>query len=71
MVFSKESESSQLLGDSYQPQYGGASSGEGLVGPEPDPEDIKRERDALERLCTQTSELVAHFPTLQKEKVKA
>ena len=52
----KESDSSQLLGDSYLPQYGGVASGEGLVGPEPDPEDIKRERDALERLCTQTSE---------------
>ena len=50
---------SRLLSDPYQ-QYGSirvAAARSDL--PQPDPDDIRRQRDALERICAQTSESVA------------
>ncbi|TKA81884.1 hypothetical protein B0A49_00370 [Cryomyces minteri] len=49
------SETSRLLHDDYEPAYGGANATL-PHGPAPDPEEIRRERDALERLCAQTSD---------------
>ncbi len=59
----KPSESSQLLVDPYQPHYGAINPNGGYLAPQPDPEDIKREREALERLCAKTSEYVQSAPS--------
>ncbi|KAL2027990.1 hypothetical protein VTO58DRAFT_110678 [Aureobasidium pullulans] len=48
------SESEGLLyEDATQPQYGTVTPGATL--PEPDPEELRREREVLERICAQTS----------------
>ncbi|KAH7119798.1 hypothetical protein B0J11DRAFT_70608 [Dendryphion nanum] len=51
----ERSESSHLLGDPYPP-YGthNAPSSQSLT--RPDPEEIRRQRDALERICAQTND---------------
>ncbi|KAF2239747.1 hypothetical protein EV356DRAFT_528315 [Viridothelium virens] len=49
------SETSRLLyEDPYQPHYGAVNPHPNV--PQPDPEELRRERDALERLCAQTSD---------------
>ncbi|KAF9698023.1 hypothetical protein EKO04_004462 [Ascochyta lentis] len=48
------SDASQLLGDSYQPQYGTLDA-RPQHAPQPDPEEIRREREALEHICADTS----------------
>ncbi|KAI5272977.1 hypothetical protein E4T47_03768 [Aureobasidium subglaciale] len=42
-----------LYEDATQPQYGTVTAGATL--PEPDPEELRREREILERICAQTS----------------
>ena len=57
----KASETEGLLyEDSAQPQYGTTAPGPSL--PEPDPEELRREREVLERICAQTSKCVRHRP---------
>ncbi|KAF2657693.1 hypothetical protein K491DRAFT_314779 [Lophiostoma macrostomum CBS 122681] len=53
---SERSDSSHLLGDAYQPHYGSINTPGSHSGPQPDPEEIRRQRDALERICAQTSD---------------
>ncbi|KAF2795429.1 hypothetical protein K505DRAFT_324060 [Melanomma pulvis-pyrius CBS 109.77] len=53
---SDQSDSSHLLGDAYQPHYGSIAAAGSHSGPQPDPEEIRRQRDALERICAQTSD---------------
>ncbi|UPX20390.1 uncharacterized protein EKO05_0010622 [Ascochyta rabiei] len=48
------SDASQLLGDGYQPQYGTLDA-RPQHAPLPDPEEIRREREALEQICADTS----------------
>ena len=48
------SDASQLLGDSYQPQYGTLDA-RPQHPPQPDPEEIRREREELEQICADTS----------------
>ncbi|KAF1998570.1 hypothetical protein P154DRAFT_438958 [Amniculicola lignicola CBS 123094] len=50
-----ESDSSHLLGDSF-PHYGSISNSGPQGGPPPDPEELRRMRDALERICAQTND---------------
>jgi len=52
----QRSDSSHLLGDAYQPHYGSINAPGAHSVPQPDPEEIRRQRDALERICAQTSE---------------
>ncbi|KAF1984932.1 hypothetical protein K402DRAFT_405707 [Aulographum hederae CBS 113979] len=49
------SDTSHLLGDPYQAHYGGVNAG-ASQGSQLDQEEIRRQRDALERLCAQTSD---------------
>ncbi|KAF1925926.1 uncharacterized protein M421DRAFT_68851 [Didymella exigua CBS 183.55] len=49
-----QSDASQLLGDSYQPQYGTLESRPQHT-PQPDPAELLREREALEQICAETS----------------
>ncbi|KAF2713487.1 hypothetical protein K504DRAFT_462010 [Pleomassaria siparia CBS 279.74] len=53
-----ESDSSHLLGDAYNPHYGSINPGgsHGHGGPTLDPEEIRRQREELERICAQTSD---------------
>ncbi|KAL6709913.1 hypothetical protein ACN47E_000698 [Coniothyrium glycines] len=51
---SEHSDSSHLLGDQYQPNYGTASGAHSV--PQPDPEELRRQRETLERICAETSE---------------
>ncbi|KAI8931728.1 hypothetical protein NX059_011371 [Plenodomus lindquistii] len=51
---SDHSDSSHLLGDQYQPNYGTTNGG--LNVPQPDAEELRRQREALERICAETSE---------------
>ncbi|KAF1938933.1 hypothetical protein EJ02DRAFT_425296 [Clathrospora elynae] len=51
---SDQSDSSHLLGDQYQPNYGTTSGTHNV--PQQDPEELRREREALERICAETSE---------------
>ncbi|KAF2092011.1 hypothetical protein K490DRAFT_32116 [Saccharata proteae CBS 121410] len=53
---SEPSDTSQLLSDPYQPQYGSVHAVGQPNGSQLDPEEIRRQRDALERICAQTSE---------------
>ncbi|KAF2760442.1 hypothetical protein EJ05DRAFT_474315 [Pseudovirgaria hyperparasitica] len=53
---SDPSDTSQLLNDHYQPGYGSINHNPQLNGHQPDPEEIRRQRDALERICAQTSD---------------
>lgn len=46
----QQEDSSALLGDNYQPQYGTLES-----RPQPDPAELLREREALEQICAETS----------------
>lgn len=50
----QQSDSSHLLGDQYQPNYGTASGAHSV--PQPDPEELRRQRETLERICAETSE---------------
>lgn len=52
----ERSDSSHLLGDPYQPQYGTLNATGSHNSPRPDPEEIRRQRDALERICAQTND---------------
>jgi hypothetical protein len=52
----QRSDSSHLLGDPYQPHYGSINQPSAHSPPQADPEEIRRQRDALERICAQTSE---------------
>ncbi|KAH7397315.1 late endosomal/lysosomal adaptor and MAPK and MTOR activator-domain-containing protein [Pyrenochaeta sp. MPI-SDFR-AT-0127] len=51
---SEQSDTSHLLGDQYQPNYGTANSAHNV--PQPDPEELRRQRETLERICAETSE---------------
>ncbi|CAO2647647.1 Nn.00g085690.m01.CDS01 [Neocucurbitaria sp. VM-36] len=51
---SDQSDSSHLLGDQYQPNYGTASGAHNV--PQPDPEELRRQRETLERICAETSD---------------
>ncbi|KAI9666149.1 MAG: hypothetical protein M1821_004084 [Bathelium mastoideum] len=54
-ALAQPSETSRLLyEDPYQPHYGAPNHHPNI--PQPDPEELRRERDALERLCAQTSD---------------
>jgi len=53
--------SQHLLSDPYH-NYGSINASGSHVAP-PDPEEIRRQRDALERICAQTSEFVLSPPT--------
>ncbi|KAI9691151.1 MAG: hypothetical protein M1822_008771 [Bathelium mastoideum] len=58
-ALAQPSETSRLLyEDPYQPHYGAPNHHPNI--PQPDPEELRRERDALERLCAQTSEYGIH-----------
>ncbi|KAF2472409.1 uncharacterized protein BDR25DRAFT_258749 [Lindgomyces ingoldianus] len=57
---SLRSDSSHLLGDPYQPHYGSINGPGSHGGPQLDPEEIRRQRDALERICAQTSGKLIH-----------
>lgn len=52
----ERSDSSHLLGDPYQPHYGTLNATGSHNSPRPDPEEIRRQRDALERICAQTND---------------
>ncbi|KAF2870324.1 hypothetical protein BDV95DRAFT_608326 [Massariosphaeria phaeospora] len=54
------SDSSHLLGDPYQAHYGSISANGQHSSPRLDPEEIRRQRDALERICAQTSDKLIH-----------
>ncbi|EDU49497.1 hypothetical protein PtrSN002B_011544 [Pyrenophora tritici-repentis] len=49
-----QSDTSHLLGDQYQPNYGTSSSNHNV--PQPDPEELRRQRENLERICAETNE---------------
>ncbi|KAF2026556.1 hypothetical protein EK21DRAFT_103164 [Setomelanomma holmii] len=51
---SDQSDASHLLNDPYQPNYG--TTGGALNVPQPDPEELRRQRETLERICAETSE---------------
>ncbi|KAF2804574.1 uncharacterized protein BDZ99DRAFT_525409 [Mytilinidion resinicola] len=53
---SDRSDSSHLLIDPYQPHYGSMHTSGPHGRPQPDPEEIRRQRDTLERICAQTSD---------------
>jgi len=53
---SDPSDSQELLGDPYQPNQYGTLNPDHRNSPQLDPEEIRRQRDALERLCAQTSD---------------
>ncbi|KAF2734390.1 hypothetical protein EJ04DRAFT_512514 [Polyplosphaeria fusca] len=62
----EHSDSSHLLGDPYQPGYGSMNPAGTHGAPQLDPEEIRRQRDALERICAQASDKLidvsqAHF----------
>lgn len=50
----QQSDASALLGDNYQPQYGTLDP-RPQHPPQPDPEEIRREREELEQICADTS----------------
>ncbi|KAE9964697.1 hypothetical protein BLS_008135 [Venturia inaequalis] len=50
------SDSQHLLGDPFQPNHYGTIHPDHSNRPQVDPEEIRRQRDALERLCAQTSD---------------
>lgn len=50
----QQSDAAQLLGDSYQPQYGTLEA-RPQHPPQPDPEEIRRAREELEQICADTS----------------
>ncbi|KAF1850188.1 uncharacterized protein K460DRAFT_270534 [Cucurbitaria berberidis CBS 394.84] len=51
---SDQSDREHLLGDQYQPNYGAANGTHNV--PQPDPEELRRQRETLERICAETSE---------------
>ncbi|KAF2825286.1 hypothetical protein CC86DRAFT_41279 [Ophiobolus disseminans] len=51
---SDQSDTSHLLHDPYQPNYGTANGSHNT--PQPDPEELRRQRETLERICAETSE---------------
>lgn len=51
---SDQSDTSHLLNDPYQPNYG--TNGGSHSAPQPDPEELRRQRETLERICAETSE---------------
>ncbi|PGG95817.1 hypothetical protein AJ79_09854 [Helicocarpus griseus UAMH5409] len=59
---SHDSESSRLLDDEIYQSYGGVGSGQRQG---PDPEYLKREREALEAICQRTSDSVIDIWALQ------
>ncbi|KIV99339.1 uncharacterized protein PV09_08998 [Verruconis gallopava] len=53
---SDPSDTHPLLNEPYPPNHYGAVGDNARSSPQVDPEEIKRQRDALERLCTSTSD---------------
>jgi len=53
---SDPSDSQHLLHDPFQPNQYGTLNPDHRQNPQVDPEEIRRQRDALERLCAQTSD---------------
>ncbi|KAI5212001.1 hypothetical protein E4T42_02575 [Aureobasidium subglaciale] len=53
-----------LYEDATQPQYGTVTAGATL--PEPDPEELRREREILERICAQTSKCASQQLPLKR-----
>ncbi|KAH5397423.1 hypothetical protein HBI47_212980 [Parastagonospora nodorum] len=51
---SEQSDTSHLLHDPYQPNYGTNNGSHNA--PQPDPEELRRQRETLERICAETSE---------------
>jgi hypothetical protein len=50
----QQSDTSHLLNDPYQPNYGTNNGSHNA--PQPDPEELRRQRETLERICAETSE---------------
>ncbi|KAF1912134.1 hypothetical protein BDU57DRAFT_551683 [Ampelomyces quisqualis] len=64
----EQSDASHLLNDPYQPNYGTANGSHGA--PQPDAEELRRQRETLERICAETSEQlipVSQPPTMPPE----
>ncbi|KAF2624581.1 hypothetical protein BU25DRAFT_461102 [Macroventuria anomochaeta] len=63
-----QSDASQLLGDNYQPQYGTLDP-RPQHQPQPNPEEIRREREELEQICADTSSqlITVVQPTVQPD----
>ncbi|GAD93581.1 conserved hypothetical protein [Paecilomyces variotii No. 5] len=65
---SHDSESARLLDDElYQPGYGYGALNQAHHLNQPDPEDLKREREALEAICQRTSDTVVDIWALQPQ----
>jgi len=57
-------ESSRLLDDDpYQAGYGYGAFNQAQQANQPDPEYVRREREALDAICQRTSEWVSWIPT--------
>ncbi|KAK8195915.1 hypothetical protein M8818_007066 [Zalaria obscura] len=60
-----------LYDDTRQPQYG--ATGQGGNAPQPDPEELRKEREGLERICAETSgeliDVLYHNATLPGSKM--
>jgi len=68
----ESAETSRLLyDDPYQPNYGGLTNGVAHGGSQVDQQDIKREREALERVCLQTSDKLIDIFALQHQPADA
>ncbi|TID13186.1 hypothetical protein E6O75_ATG10259 [Venturia nashicola] len=66
---SDPTDSQHLLGDPFQPNQYGTIHPDHSNRPQMDPEEIRRQRDALERLCAQTSDKlidVAHSASAEE-----
>ncbi|KAJ9215551.1 hypothetical protein DTO166G4_2921 [Paecilomyces variotii] len=65
---SHDSEAARLLDDElYQPGYGYGALNQAHHLYQPDPEDLKREREALEAICQRTSDAVVDIWALQPQ----
>jgi len=64
----QEPDSTRLLDDDLYPsQYGYGSFNNGAQQPQSDPEDLKREREALEAICQRASDSVIDIWALQPQ----
>lgn len=64
------SEAQHLLNEPYPPNHYGTTGPDNRNSPQVDPEEIRKQRDALERLCAATSEYAVSLP-LNCEQTKA